>query len=73
MQILLQRCKFKINFFLRFNASLAGGELFGPIAGGYLAKWYGFARAGSILGGLVLFLSACYVPYLFMEDKIKKK
>lgn len=31
------------------------------------------ARAGSILGGLVLFFSACYVPYLYMEEKIKKK
>lgn len=74
MQILLQRCKILILILpIRFNASLAGGELFGPIAGGYLAKWYGMARAGSILGGLVLFLSACYVPYLYMDDKIKRK
>lgn len=60
-------------FKFSFNASLAGGELFGPIAGGYLAKWYGFARAGAILGSTVLFFAACYAPYLFMSDEIKRK
>ncbi|CAD8187592.1 unnamed protein product [Paramecium octaurelia] len=52
-----------------FNASLAGGELFGPIMGGYLTKWYGFQRSASLLGFAVLICCACYVPYLFFLDE----
>lgn len=52
-----------------FNASLAGGELFGPICGGYLTKWYGFQRSASLLGFAVLICCVCYVPYLFYLDE----
>ncbi|CAD8190068.1 unnamed protein product [Paramecium octaurelia] len=52
-----------------FNASLAGGELFGPILGGYLTKWYGFQRSASLLGFAVLICCVCYIPYLFYLDE----
>ncbi|CAD8106107.1 unnamed protein product [Paramecium sonneborni] len=56
-----------------FNASLAGGELFGPIMGGYLTKWYGFQRSSSLLGFTVLICCICYLPYLFfMDEKIAR-
>ncbi|CAD8195272.1 unnamed protein product [Paramecium pentaurelia] len=52
-----------------FNASLAGGELFGPILGGYLTKWYGFQRSASLLGFAVLICCVLYIPYLFYLDE----
>ena len=52
---------------------MAGGELVGPVAGGYIAQWLGFERAASVLAISVLIVAAMYVPYLFMLDTNPKK
>jgi MFS family permease len=48
------------------------GELAGPIAGGLLITYVDFARSSSIFGFVILFATAIFFSYLFLDWKKQK-
>jgi len=49
------------------------GQLTGPIIAGILGDEYGFERACSILGVIIIITSFIYVPIIFMKSKKENK
>ncbi|CAD8188494.1 unnamed protein product [Paramecium octaurelia] len=49
------------------------GQLTGPIVAGILGDEYGFERACSILGVIIIVTSFIYVPIIFMKSKKENK
>ena len=56
-----------INNYLRFNAGSFLGELIGPVCAGYLSSIYGFDRAVSIMGLIMIIFSLLFIPVLLMS------
>lgn len=49
------------------------GQLTGPIIAGTFGDKYGFERACSILGVVIIVTSFIYIPIIFMKSKKENK
>jgi hypothetical protein len=71
VQTIRQQCNLLFDYH-RFNAGLALGELFGPIAAGVMLNNFSFDRTFSLLGFAVLIFGLFNIPLVIIDLESKK-